>query len=112
MPEMCGPVKDKIGQDITEGSIIAYGHALGRCAGLRIGKVLKIKVMGNGPWESNHYQPRYLYRITVLGIDDDWLHNKPKLCTNKGCLQFPSRVIVLDATKLSEKYIELLGSIQ
>lgn len=34
---------DKLGHPITEGCLIAYGHALGRCAGLRIGKVLKIE---------------------------------------------------------------------
>ena len=34
---------DKTGTEIKEGDFIVYGHALGRCAGLRIGKVLAIK---------------------------------------------------------------------
>lgn len=82
---------DKVGQEIRVGSIIAYGHALGRCAGIRIGRVLKI---------TQKPAPAYLggdllWRITVIGVDDDWEHKVPQLNTRVGTLQFPSRIVVL-----------------
>ena len=35
--------KDKCGKVLTSGDFIVYGHALGRCAGLRYGKVIDVK---------------------------------------------------------------------
>jgi hypothetical protein len=75
-------MKDKLGQEIKIGSIIAYGHALGRCAGIRIGKVLDLK-------ESLGRYDRMEYKITVIGIDDDWSNTEPKLNQRKGTLLYP-----------------------
>jgi hypothetical protein len=99
---------DKIGQEIVVGSWIAYGHALGRCAGLRIGKVLKLKEEDNKDYfgKINEYCPK-IYRITVQGIDDDWKHNEPHLC-NKGTLQFPERIIVLADWLVPSSYKNLI----
>jgi hypothetical protein len=84
---------DKIGRPIQVGCYIAYGHALGRCAGLRIGLVLNIKEPspeGTNSWEAKGW------RITVIGIDDDWEHRPIEILSRKGTLQFPNRILVLD----------------
>lgn len=86
-------MNDKLGQEIKIGSIIAYGHALDRCAGIRIGKVLALKEKD---------------RITVMGIDDDWSFQEPKLCERKGTLQFPERIIVLKDNQVPQQYKSLL----
>lgn len=86
------PVCDKIGQQITEGCFIAYGHALGRCAGLRIGKVIKVVVRSVIGY---HSREELVYRITVHGVDDDWSHQPARLCRKKGTLLFPNRILVL-----------------
>lgn len=94
---------DKLGTEITVGCFIAYGHALGRCAGIRIGKVLKIKEGEKRefrPWASTD-------RITVIGIDDDWSSQEPRLCTRTGTLLYSNRVIVLST--LPEKFMTLLA---
>jgi hypothetical protein len=96
---------DKVNQEITIGSIVAYGHALGRCAGIRIGKVLDIKTQ-EGRWVKEETE----YRITVIGVDDDWNHKTPELCSRVGTLQFPNRMIVLDDTKVPASYKTLLDS--
>lgn len=83
--------QDKLGRDFGPGDFIAYGHALGRCAGLRIGKVLDIKQAipkAYGYTDSN-------WRITVVGVDDDWGSRPVELC-KKGTLMFPSRILKLD----------------
>lgn len=102
---------DKIGQEIKIGSIIVYGHALGRCAGLRIGKVLSLKEEDNKDYlgNINKYQPK-IYRIGVIGVDDDWDHREISLA-RRGCLQFPNRIIVLDEKKVPEKYKMLLDTV-
>lgn len=83
-------MKDKLEQEIKVGDWIAYGHALGRCAGIRIGWVLAIKENGN---------------LTVQGINDDWSRLGVKLCDRKGTLQFPEeRVIVLPVDSVPPRF--------
>ncbi len=96
---------DKLGQPILPGSIIAYGHALGRCAGIRIGKVTKVAQK-----EDEYYKTLHC-RITVRGVDDDWESRPPQLTTKKGTLMFPERIIVLDPTKIPDTHKELLNSV-
>ena len=83
---------DKIGQEVKVGDTIAYGHALGRCAALRIGKVLKIELIDSS------------WAIQVQGIDDDGLGLR--LC-KPGALQFPDRVVKL-TTPIPEEYAKIL----
>jgi hypothetical protein len=99
---------DKIGQEITPGSIIAYGHALGRCAGLRIGKVLAVATKMEEKW-GREYE---VDRITIRGVDGEWVNEKPKLLTKKSTLQFPDRCIVLDPTKIKSELKELLDTVE
>lgn len=82
--------KDKTGVPIKVGDFIAYGHAMGRSAGLRFGKVLALKK------RERRYQSDPGASITVIGVEDDWSHNAPKLCSRVGTLQYPERTIVLD----------------
>lgn len=106
---MNGIAYDKLGAPITVGSIIAYGHALGRCAGVRIGKVLAVKQIQLEDWQHsrNDYKSKVEWRITVLGVDDDWNHREVELCKKKGTLMFPNRIIVLDPQRVPAKIRDL-----
>ena len=89
-------MKDKTGnQEILVGSYIVYGHAMGRCAGLKFGKVIKVD-------DKDRYH--------VIGVDDDWIRQRIEL-TKKGILQFPERIIVLPFEMLPDYAQELLGEI-
>lgn len=89
-------MKDKTGkQEIISGSYIVYGHALGRCAGLKFGKVIKVD-------EKNRYH--------VIGVDDDWKYQQPEL-SKKGILQFEERIIVLPFDMLPDYAQKLLQDI-
>lgn len=101
---------DKLGHHITVGCYIVYGHALGRCAGLRIGKVLGIRQVEKPPW-GGVGEPTHEWRIRVQGVDDDGLtaSGGPKLC-KPGTLQFPSRIVVIEAGDMPLSYLTLLES--
>ena len=98
-----GKMIDKLGQEITVGSYIAYGHALGRCAGIRIGKVLKLDI------KYDPYSHLPGLRITVQGVDDDWSHKKLALTAKKGTLMYPDRMIVLDPKVVPSQIKTLFG---
>lgn len=108
---MSEPILDKAGQEIKSGCIIVYGHALGRCAGLRFGKVLAAKSFDNG---KNHHitECNTDYRITVWGIDDDWAHRGPNLLSKKSTLMFPDRILVLTETQVKPEIKALLDTVQ
>jgi hypothetical protein len=94
-------MQDKLGQEITEGCWIVYGHAEGRHAALRIGKILKISIDNTG-----RYAPD---RITVRGIDDDYTSRKKlSLSSRVGTLMFPDRMIVVPDDKVPESYRKLM----
>lgn len=103
-------MKDKLGQEITVGSYIVYGHALGRCAALKIGRVLKVATKERGKWDS--YSPTD--RITVVGIDDDLWHldhdRHPLKLSKIGTLQFSERTIVLDLKLVPAEFRALLDA--
>lgn len=96
--------EDKLGRRFEAGDFIAYGHALGRCAGLRIGKVLEIKRVGGRGY--GYAVPAPSWRITVVGVDDDWNGRELELC-RKGTLLYPNRCLVLDAYTVPDSYLEL-----
>ena len=125
VPETVTPdVLDKIGQKLVVGSLIVYGHALGRCAALQLGKVLAIKVIpkvsqkwrGRDPVTNQNIYEDYDnadYRITVQGVEmnDNWLPDETPELLRKGTLQFPSRIIVLDPANVPQKVRELLDNV-
>lgn len=95
-------VLDKRGKPIVVGAYIVYGHALGRCAGLRFGKVLAVKETVR---QDRSMSP---YSIRVIGVDDDWSTREPKLCSRPGNLMFPDRIIVLEAADMPDVHLRLL----
>ena len=116
-------VFDKIGQQIKLGSIVVYGHALGRCAALQLGKILSIKVtyktahrcigqdMEKG-WQYEEYeQPEYRFSVQGVNMHDNWSPDETPSLLRKGTLQFPSRIIVLDPAVIPEKIRTLLDSV-
>jgi hypothetical protein len=101
-------MKDKLNQDILVGSYIAYGHSLGRCAALKIGRVLKVNSDADPNIEGSKD------RITVVGVDDDMSHwdpiRYPPKLSKVGTLQYPSRVIVINPELVSVNFRELLDA--
>jgi hypothetical protein len=96
-------VLDKLGQEITVGCYIVYGHQLGRSAMLKVGKVLAIRIV---PKPEFGYDSGY--RITVVGVEELPWEKVPKL-GRKGTLQFPDRCIVIPEGIIPAKYLELLN---
>ena len=94
-------MKDKLGQEITVGSIIAYGHSYGRSTGMAIGKVLSLEILEDRLYDSHH--------IRVIGISDFW-GDTPKLNLRPGTLIHPDRIIVLADSQVPENYRQLLDS--
>lgn len=101
---------DKLGQPVFVGSIIAYGHALGRCAGLRIGRVLELvpPPADPKPYSWGHAG----WKAKVIGVDDDWAGRPPALNDNPGTLMFPDRWIVLSDEQVPAAYRDLLAGFQ
>jgi hypothetical protein len=98
-------ILDKSGNEINVGDYIVYGHNLGRCAGLKFGKIMNIDYEETG----NHWQP-FKFSIGVIGVDDDWNFQDARL-SRKGTLQFPDRIIVLPFEKLPDYAKKLLKDI-
>ena|ERR1700690_2048063 len=96
---------DKSRKEIKVGDFIIYGHALGRCAGLRYGKVLAIK-------EVKDYADRIKNHFTVQGVDDDWYPDTPKLAERKGTLQFGDRILIVTEDQIPDKIFELLNGVE
>jgi len=100
--------KDKLGQEIKVGSYIVYGHALGRCAGLRLGKVLAINEKKDWRW----IEDRWTY--TVQGVDHEWAYEKPwdfekaQLTNRKGFLAYLTRIVVLNESQVPKEIKKLL----
>lgn len=105
---MSDKILDKLGNEIKPGCYIVYGHALGRCAGLRMGKVLAVAT------KPPPYGIILGYKITVWGVDDDWSYSnrQPQLLSKKSTLQFPDRMIVLDHSMIPKNIMELFDSIK
>lgn len=109
---------DKVGQRIEPGVWIAYGHVSNSAGMLRLGFVLEVREGVHKtatPWLRDD-------RIVVWGISDDHAayaaHNpgvkwaEPQPLSRQSTLQFPDRVIVIDAAVVPaayQKMIEDLG---
>jgi hypothetical protein len=91
---------DKAGHEIKIGDHIVYGHALGRCVGLRFGRVVAIT-------EKKTYRGDPKHHFTVMSIDDDG-GGIARLNRRKGTLQFAERLLVIDAKILPDYYQALL----
>jgi hypothetical protein len=118
-------ILDKIGQKIQRGSIIIYGHALGRSAALKIGKVMGIipkeltetkRVWRNNQavWEDT---PFTAFRISVIGLE--YLDNEedfnPALIPTvgkKSTLYYSSRVVGIDPACFPKSIKDVLDTIK
>jgi hypothetical protein len=106
--------RDKVGTRIEEGSYVVYGHALGRCAALRIGKILDYEFKGfdssydrdTSVWAEDTSKP--IFYFSVWGVDEGW-NREPKLTSTKGTLQFADRMMVVDYDTLPFEYKKLLA---
>lgn len=96
------PIYDKIGQQIKSGDIVVYGHLIGRCAALKIGKV--VKAFRKWSWQGEEF------RISVVGVED-YSYKKVKELSRMGTLQFPDRIIVLETSKVPQEYKDLLDKV-
>jgi hypothetical protein len=70
--------KDKFGRDVNIGDFIIYGRALGRCAGISIGKVIGYKT------STPKYYTNPIEKLQIITEEG-----------SKTYLEFPSRVIVI-----------------
>jgi hypothetical protein len=100
---------DKLGTPVEIGSIIVYGHALGRCAALRVGRVLELNQVPRPYWYGTGPAPA-TWHATVIGIADEWNGRPAALNEKVGTLQFPDRWVVLTPAQVPVVYRELLAS--
>ena len=86
-------MKDKIGQEIVPGSIIAYGVGRGE---LQMGKVIKFSSKVVNRYNFGNYDQ---YKITVCALHKkfDKLENRYyyEAAERTSTLQFPSRMVVV-----------------
>jgi hypothetical protein len=94
--------KDKSGKEVKTGDLIVYGHALGRCSGMRYGKVLSVQV------SRIRYETKK-FHATIWGVDED--SSKPKLLSKRSTLQFGERTLVLFRDQVPENILKLLDSV-
>lgn len=93
---------DKAGQQIQPRDFIVYGHALGRCAGLRWGVVVAI------------YQPTSFGNedkifARVRGVDDDWGQRYGfKLLSKDSTLQFRDRILKVKESQVHPDALKIL----
>jgi hypothetical protein len=100
---------DKLGTPLAVGDFIVYGHALGRCAALRIGRILNIT---EKKVESFYVKGDFKteWSIRVCHLEDDWDGNPQKPGPRTGCLMYPKRTIVLRPEMLSWEMRDMLES--
>ncbi len=98
---------DKAGFELKTGDYIIFGHALGRCPGLRYGKVLAIT-------EGREGYNKIIPKIKVQGVDsnDNWdTTRSPTLCRSS-TLSFPSRILKIDESQMPKNVLDLLRPIK
>ena len=97
-------MKDKAGVNIAPGSFIVYGHALGRCAGLRYGVVKEVTKSKEVDWSGKKVD-----RVRVRGVDDDWTMDvKPELLSKDSYLSFGNRILLIDIEQMPHAIFKLL----
>ena len=105
-----GIIPDKLGQPISVGDYIAYGHTCGSSGMLRIGRVLRVE--GRDVLQHQHQPYPYEPRITVQAINDDyptiWGVNP---LARPSVLQYPRRMVVITRAQVPAEYRALVGDI-
>ena len=93
-------VFDKAGKQLFVGDYIIYGHNLGRCAGLKFGKVLSLEHEVENRGYNGKEWLYNTYKIGVQGVDDDF-SGEPTL-SRKSYLLYPDRIFVISFDQLPE----------
>jgi hypothetical protein len=91
---------DKAGTPLKVGDLIVYGHALGRCAGLKYGKIVDLLEDQKHTWHGT------TKKVAVQGVDDH-CGKAPTLC-RIGRLEFSERILVITKEQLPVAVQELL----
>lgn len=98
---------DKLGRELKPGDFIVYGHALGRSAGLKLGRLLTID-----NFEEPGYHPPLVnqcFRMRVVGIYDHFgIKPGPNQIT-KGVLKFPDRCCKVPENEVPETLKALIN---
>lgn len=94
-------VHDKMGREIQEGSLIAYGVRSGNSGSLEVGVVDEITT------QEHHYRG-VTPLIYVMGIDD---YNEPKPKSRRGRLEWTDRIVVLDGIPITEEWKKVIKQI-
>jgi len=103
------PARDKCGQEIKAGCFVIYGHALGRCAALKFGKILKITLKGS---RYPHRPDIPEHHFSVIGVDEDnWKNPITYSLSKKGTLQFSDRMVVIPKSMLPQEVKVLLDQV-
>lgn len=96
---------DKFGKAVRVGDFIVYGHAWGRSACLKLGKILKIEMV---QIEKYGYREgvkwTWEWSIRVQGVED---HYGPLELSKPGTLLYPERSVKVSIDDLPEKYLNL-----
>jgi hypothetical protein len=90
-------MQDKVGNEITVGSFIAYAHLLSRSAALQFGRVEVVNEDKD--------------TITVLGVEDgygeDLEETKPSVLLKRSTLLYPKRTLIVP--NIPQKYLDALS---
>lgn len=106
------PMRDKVGRPILVGDVIAYGHALGRCAALQLGVVLELREGENDAYARADKR----CRIKVHGVNMSYVSYNPltkdwKPLDNPSYIWFPDRTVVLTAI-YDQKLLSVLHDVR
>ena len=105
-------MKDKAGCDLFSGDFIVYGHALGRCAGLRYGVIIDIyEPKESLGWYPGKNEGKKKVHARIRGVDDDWERKDAKLLSKDSTLQFGDRILRVSVNQIPEKVRDLLKKV-
>jgi len=95
-------MEDKCGREIHVGDYIVYGHAIGRSASLKFGKIIKIT--------EKDACGKKVYTYRVAGISEDYSFKTPSISI--GTVLYEDRMIILPFDLLPDYAKELLAPIE
>lgn len=92
-------MKDFFGKEIKVGDWLVYGTLLGRCAAVKVGKVLSVDFIPKQNWRGGDI------RIGVIGCEKNY--KEVYTLGKKGTLQFSDRAIVVSEDMVPEEIKKL-----
>lgn len=93
---------DKAGREIKAGDLIVYGHNLGRCAGLRYGRVVAVTLS-----KEERYRDR-IPKLRIRAVDDDWGCKDVSLLAKDSFLSYGNRVLKVTEDQIPSEVLALL----